>query len=75
MNVRELRNHGSEVLDRVPPRRDADRHPRRDPGRRAQAITRKATSASALLTRWRRLPQVDPDQLRRDLDAVMDASL
>jgi hypothetical protein len=30
---------------------------------------------SYLLRRWRRLPPMDPDALRRDLDAVIDPAL
>ena len=33
------------------------------------------TSAEALLTRWRRLPPVDPVRFRADLDAVLESSL
>jgi antitoxin (DNA-binding transcriptional repressor) of toxin-antitoxin stability system len=31
--------------------------------------------AAALLERWRHLPTVDVDALRRDIDAVIDQSL
>jgi antitoxin (DNA-binding transcriptional repressor) of toxin-antitoxin stability system len=35
----------------------------------------RALSASTLLARWRRLPPVDPQALRADIDAVLDSSL
>jgi hypothetical protein len=31
--------------------------------------------AEELVERWRALPQVDPDQLKRDLDAFMEPAL
>jgi hypothetical protein len=34
----------------------------------------RALSATTLLTRWRHLPPVDHQQLRADLDRVLDAS-
>jgi prevent-host-death family protein len=75
VTVRELRNHGGEVLDRVARgevlvvTRDgtevAELRPR----------TRRSPSAADLIARRRHLPKVDPEALRRDLDAVLDASL
>ena len=39
------------------------------------ARSTSTTSASDLIARRRHLPTVDPDGLRRDLDAVLDAEL
>lgn len=75
VNVRELRNHGSEVLDRVT-RGDTLTVTRAGvPVAELRPLPRRPTTASALLARWRRLPHVDPNRLRSDLDAVMDATL
>jgi hypothetical protein len=38
-------------------------------------VSGRGLTAAALLTRWRRLPPVDMQQLRHDLDGVMDGSL
>lgn len=75
VTIRELRNHGGDVVDRVAAgerltvTRDghpvAELHPARRPG----------LGAAALLARWRRLPQVDPTRLRQDIDGVIDPSL
>ncbi len=75
VNVRELRNHGGEVLDRVARgeavivTRDgvevAELRPR----------PRKSPSAADLIARRRSLPGVDPDLLRRDIDSVLDPEL
>jgi prevent-host-death family protein len=75
VTVRELRNHGGEVLDRVARgetlivTRDgtdvAELRPR----------TRRSPTAADLIARRRHLPKVDPEVLRRDLDRVLDAAL
>ncbi|HSJ44406.1 MAG TPA: type II toxin-antitoxin system prevent-host-death family antitoxin [Euzebyales bacterium] len=75
VNVRELRNHGSEVLDRVTRGETLTVTRAGVPVAELRPLPRKATAASALLARWRRLPYVDPDQLRSDLDGVIDAGL
>ena len=75
VTVRELRNNGGEVLARVARgeavvvTRDgaevAELHPRRRP----------ALPAADLVARRRSLPDVDPDVLRRDVDAWIDQTL
>lgn len=75
VSVRELRNNGGAVLDRVARgsslvvTRDgtevAELHPRRQPG----------ATAAELIARRRALPVVDPEQLRRDVDSVIDQTL
>ena len=75
VTVRELRNRGGEVLDRVTRgetlvvTRDgtevAELRPRR----------RRSPAAADLIARRRHLPEVDPDALRRDLDTVLDPRL
>lgn len=75
VNVRDLRNHGGEVLDRV---EAGERLTVIRSGRPVADLTplpRKSPDPATLLERWRRLPHVDPDALRRDLDAVIDPSL
>jgi prevent-host-death family protein len=75
VTVRELRNHGGEVLDRVVRgealivTRDgievAELRPR----------TRRSPAPADLVARRRHLPRVDPAALRKDLDAVLDGEL
>ncbi len=38
-------------------------------------LGREPLSARVLLERWSQLPAMDPDSLRRDVDAVIDQSL
>lgn len=75
VTIRELRNHGGDVVDRVARGETV-------------TITRSGTAVAELRPlppeplplhvlrgRWRRLPPVDPSALRADLDAVLDPSL
>ena len=75
VTVRELRNHGGEVLDRVA--RGEALVVTRDGAEVAELRprTRRSPSPADLIARRRHLPAVDPDALRRDLDAVLDAEL
>ena len=75
VTVRELRNHGGEVLDRVlggdtvvvtrDGREVAELRPLQD----------LAVDAGTLLQRWRHLPHLDGAALRADLDEVLDPTL
>lgn len=75
VSVRELRNHGGEVLDRVA--RGEVLVVTRDGSEIAELRprTRRSPSSADLIARRRRLPKVDPEALRRDLDTVLDAAL
>jgi prevent-host-death family protein len=74
VSIRDLRNHGGEVVDRAA---------RGEPitiTRAGRAVAelrpvRPSLSAEALLSRWQRLPAVDPAALREDLDRLMDPTL
>jgi antitoxin (DNA-binding transcriptional repressor) of toxin-antitoxin stability system len=75
ITVRELRNHGGHVLERVAGgealtvTRDGQAIAELRP------LPRRPLSAAVLVERWRRLPAVDPARLRADLDDVLDGSL
>ncbi len=75
ISIRELRNHGGEVIDRVA--RGEKLTVTRDgkPVAQLQPLDRPPLSTAILLRRWSKLPPMDPDALRRDLDAVIDPSL
>lgn len=75
VSIRELRNHGGDVVDRAA---------RGEPititrsGRAVAELrptSRPGLSAEALVERWRGLPAVDPKALREDVDRVLDAGL
>jgi prevent-host-death family protein len=73
--VRELRNHGADVLDRV--ERGESLTVTRDgrPVAELRPLARKPLDSLTLLTRWRALPAVDAAILRQDIDAVLDTTL
>ena len=75
VTVRELRNHGGEVLDRVA--RGEALVVTRDGAEVAELRPRirRSPAPADLIARRRHLPQVDPEGLRRDLDAILDAAL
>jgi antitoxin (DNA-binding transcriptional repressor) of toxin-antitoxin stability system len=74
VTVRELRNHGGEVVDRATRGEQITITRSGRPVAELRAL-RPPLSAEALLSRWRRLPVVDPAALRADLDQVLDAGL
>jgi len=75
VTIRDLRNHGGAVLDRVS--RGEALTVTRDgkPVAELRPLPRRPLGAAALLRHWRRLPAVDAGKLRRDIDALMDAAL
>ena len=75
VSVRELRNHGGDVVERV--KRGESLTVTRDgrPVAELRPLPRRPISAGALLGRWRRLPALDVPSLKRDIDAVLDSSL
>jgi prevent-host-death family protein len=75
VSVRDLRNHGGEVIDRVA--RGEQLVITRD-GRRVaelRPIIGRGLTASVLIERWSRLPRVEPDRVRRDVDETIDPAL
>lgn len=75
VSIRELRNHGGEVIDRVVSgeRMTVTRDGR--PVAELRPLRRAAVAAEVLKRNWARLPALDPESFRRDVDRVLDASL
>jgi prevent-host-death family protein len=75
VTVRDLRNKGGEVLDRV------ERGERVIITRDGRAVAelrplpRRSARTAELIARRKALPPVDDVDLRRDIDAVLDPSL
>jgi prevent-host-death family protein len=75
VTVRELRNNGGEVLrrvergERVVVTRDGT------PVAELRPLPRASVSAAELIRRRKRLPVVDPADMRRDIDDLIDPSL
>lgn len=75
VTVRELRNHGGEVLDRVA--RGESFAVTRDGAEVAELVPlrRRARATAELIAARRTLPRVDLDRLRADLDQVLDPGM
>lgn len=73
--IRELRNHGGEVIDRVVAGErlivTRDGHAVAE----LRPLGRPTLRADILKRRWSRLPPVDPELFRCDLERALDSSL
>lgn len=74
-SVRDLRNQGGRVLDRVTAGESVTITKDGTPVARLEPLRRGRLTATALVERFRRLPAVDPQRLRDDVDAVVDQRL
>lgn len=75
ISVRELRNNGGRVLQRVAGGETLTVTMDGQPIAELRPLLGRGLTAATLLQRWRRLPPVDVEQLRGDLDRVLNASL
>lgn len=75
VSIRELRNHGGEVVDRVAAGESLTVTRDGRPVAELHPLSRAPLSAESLLERRRRLPLVDPDRLRADIDGLLDTAL
>ncbi len=73
--MRQLRNNGGEILDRVEAGEDVTVTRDGRPVARLVPLGRPAASAATLIARFRRLPRVDGRRLREDVDAALDQDL
>ena len=75
VTIRELRNKGGQVIERViggevlTVTRDGV------PVAQLVPLSERPLTTEALIRRWRHLPPMDPDALRRDIDEIIDPSL
>lgn len=75
VTIRELRNHGGDVIDRVAKGERVTITRAGKPVAELRPFISSRVSARALLERWRRLPSIDPERFRADLDRAVDSSL
>jgi len=75
VSIRDLRNHGGDVIDRVASgeRVTVTRDGR--PVAELRPLGRRAAPTRVLKRRWSQLPVLDEAAFRRDLDRVLDSSL
>ncbi len=75
VSIRELRNHGGDVVDRAASGEQITITRGGKPVAELRASARPPLTAANLLARWRSLPRVDPAALRADVDALIDPTL
>jgi antitoxin (DNA-binding transcriptional repressor) of toxin-antitoxin stability system len=75
VSIRDLRNHGGDVVDRASRGEQITITRSGTPVAELRALRRGGLPAQVLLDRYRRLPPVDPDALRTDIDSSLDAGL
>jgi prevent-host-death family protein len=75
VSIRDLRNHGGDVVDRAARGEQITITRSGRAVAELRAVSHPPLSAEALLSRWHRLPRVDPAALRADIDGSLDASL
>lgn len=75
VTIRDLRNKGGVIIDRVlaGERLTVTRSGR--PVASLHPLPRRGPDPATLLDRWRHLPHLDPTALRQDIDQAIDPSL
>jgi prevent-host-death family protein len=75
VSIRDLRNSGGEVVDRAARGETITITRAGKPVAELHGLPATGLSAEALLERWKRLPTVDTERLRQDIDAAIDPFL
>ena len=75
VTIRDLRNHGGDVVDRVLRGESLTVTRSGEPVAELRPVRGRGLDPVTLLARWRHLPRVDPAALRADIDAVLDPRL
>jgi len=75
VTIRELRNHGGAVVDRVECGEHITVTRSGRPVAELRPLQPAGLSREQLIERRRHLPAVDPERLRADVDAVVDPAL
>jgi antitoxin (DNA-binding transcriptional repressor) of toxin-antitoxin stability system len=75
VSIRDLRNHGGEVVDRAARGEQITITRSGRAVAELRALAKPPLSAASLLGRWQALPDMEPVALRSDVDRLLDASL
>lgn len=75
VTIRDLRNHGGDIVERVGRGEHVTITRAGKPVAELGPVRRVPLTAETLSDRWRRLPPVDPERLRTDIDATLDSRL
>ena len=73
--MRDLRNYGGQILNRVEGGESMTITRDGSPVALLTPLPQPRLSAAALLESWKNIPRIDAESLRRDLDQVLDPSL
>jgi prevent-host-death family protein len=74
-SIRELRNHGGEVIDRVAAGESVTITRDGKPVAELRPLPRAGLTAAAVVDLFKGLPEIDPVRFRTDVDAAVDQSL
>jgi len=74
-SIRDLRNHGAEVIGRVQAGESVTITRDGAPVAELRPLPKRRLGARTLIERFRTLPPVDAELLQADVDAVIDQSL
>jgi prevent-host-death family protein len=75
VSVRDLRNHGGEVLARVQAGETLTVTLRGTPVAELHPVRNRYLTTHELIEQARRLPPMDPRKLREDIDAIIDQTV
>jgi prevent-host-death family protein len=75
VTIRDLRNHGGEVVDRVAQGEQITITRDGRPVAELHPVPRHPLPAEMLLARWHRLPRVDYRAMRAELDEIINPAL
>lgn len=75
VSIRDLRNHGGEVIDRVARGERITITRSGKPVAELRPLGRPALPLDVLIERRRKLPPIDFERFRRDIDELIDPSL
>jgi antitoxin (DNA-binding transcriptional repressor) of toxin-antitoxin stability system len=75
VSIRDLRNHGGDVVDRAARGEQITITRSGKAVAELRALARAPLSGETLLARHRRLPAIDAESLRADIDRLLDSGL
>lgn len=75
MTIRELRNQGGAVIDRLGPGEAVIVTRDGEPVAELRRLGRRPLSTEELIERFKQVPPMDYDELRADIDAIIDPRL
>lgn len=75
MTIRELRNRGGAVIDRLGPGEAVIVTRDGDPVAELRRLGRRPLTSEELIERYKHVPPMDYDELRADIDAIIDPRL